>query len=110
MEFEKKIDAYLHDELNDEDLNAFLLHLGSCSHCREELEINYIVSEGVKRLDRDRMDYNLSAAYSNTIKDSKHDLRNRKIMIRLSYIIGTFTFWTMLMVIFVYFRILIRGS
>ena len=110
VEFDKKIDSFLHDELNDEELNAFLLHLNSCSNCREELEINYIVKEGVLRLDHDRMDYNLSAAYSGTIDENRRSLRERKIMIRLSYIIGTFAFWEVLMVIFVFFRILIMGS
>ena len=56
------------------------------------------------------MDYNLSAAYSGTIDENRRSLRERKIMIRLSYIIGTFAFWAVLMVIFVFFRILIMGS
>ena len=37
VEFDKKIDPYLHDELNDEELNEFLLHLSSCPKCSEEL-------------------------------------------------------------------------
>ena len=110
IEFNGKINAYLKDELTDEELNEFLLHLRSCPKCNEELEINYIVNEGVRRLDREKADYNLSAAYTESTEASRHYLKVRKSMIRLSYIIGTLTFWSMLMVIFVYLRILIIGD
>ena len=110
VEFDKKINPYLHDELSDEELNEFLLHLASCPKCSEELEINYIVNEGIRRLDREKADYNLSLAYTKSTENSRRYLARRKGTIRLSYIIGTLTFWCMLMVVFVYLRILIMGS
>ena len=48
--FNKEIDAFLNDRLDDEQLNAFLNHLKTCDSCCEELEINYIVHEAVIRL------------------------------------------------------------
>ena len=47
LTFRKNINAYIGKSLPDDELNAFLQHLSSCEKCREELEINYIVSEGI---------------------------------------------------------------
>ncbi|MBQ9420663.1 MAG: zf-HC2 domain-containing protein [Lachnospiraceae bacterium] len=110
IEFNGKINAYLKDELTDEELNEFLLHLRSCPKCNEELEINYIVNEGVERLDRNKADYNLSAAYEKAKEDSRRYIAGRKGMIRLSYIVGTLMFWMMLVTTFVFLRITILGS
>ena len=110
IEFNGKINAYLKDELTDEELNEFLLHLRSCPKCNEELEINYIVNEGVERLDRNKEDYNLSAAYEKAKEDSRRYIAGRKGMIRLSYIVGTVMFWMMVVTTFVFLRITILGS
>ncbi len=110
IEFNGKINAYLKDELTDEELNEFLLHLRSCPKCNEELEINYIVNEGVERLDRNKADYNLSAAYEKAKEDSRRYIAGRKGMIRFSYIVGTVMFWMMLVTTFVFLRITILGS
>ncbi|MBQ2040925.1 MAG: zf-HC2 domain-containing protein [Lachnospiraceae bacterium] len=110
IEFNGKINAYLKDELTDEELNEFLLHLRSCPKCNEELEINYIVSEGIERLDRKKADYNLSAAYEKAKDDSRRYIAGRKSMIRLSYVVGTVMFWMLGITVFVFFRILILGS
>ena len=55
--FNKDIIAYLDGELGDEELNDFLHHLKTCEACAEELEINYIVREGVKLLNRKNSSY-----------------------------------------------------
>ena len=63
--FNKDIVAYLDGELDDTELNDFLMHLETCKSCAEELEINYIVREGVKILDRKNSSYDLLSAFKN---------------------------------------------
>lgn len=108
--FNKMIGPYLREELSDEDLNEFLQHLAACPQCNEELEINYIVGEGMERLDRDRSDYNLSDAYRTSKEESRRYLQGRKHLIRFSYVVDTVSFWALLMAAFVFLRILFTGA
>lgn len=48
-----KIHGFLNNQLNDTELEEFLLHIGNCSECKEELEIQYILSEAMKKMDKD---------------------------------------------------------
>ena len=94
--FRKDINAYLNDELTDEELNDFLLHLEECPACRDELEINYIVIEGISLLDKDRADYDLSKAYRDSIKQAEHYIGFKKVLLTFRYIVDTFLFWALL--------------
>ena len=53
------IPDYLEDKLNIKKTKAFLAHIGECENCKEELRIQYLVSEGTLRLeDGDSFDLN----------------------------------------------------
>ncbi len=47
------INKYVHNELDVNTLEDFLLHVEQCSDCMEELEVYYIVFQGFRRLDED---------------------------------------------------------
>ena len=94
--FRKLIGPYLEGSLTDEELNGFLCHLRSCPECRDELEINYIVIEGISILDKDRADYDLSKAYRDSIKQAEHYIGFKKALLSFRYIVDTFLFWTLL--------------
>ena len=50
-ETEKRIPAFLADELDTEELEEVLSHVDGCASCREELTIQFLVSTGIKRLE-----------------------------------------------------------
>lgn len=107
--FNKDIIAYLDGELSDEELNDFLHHLEGCRSCAEELEINYIVREGVKLLDRKNSSYDLSSAFRQNTKENTNYIKNKKILIRAAYAVGTVAFWALLASVFIFFRIMYVG-
>ncbi len=44
---------FINDQLDAEDVQAFLDHVDSCPECREELEVNYSLMTAMKQLDED---------------------------------------------------------
>ncbi len=47
-----KIASYVEGELKGEERKEFLLHVGNCPNCMEELEIYYTLIEGTRQLDQ----------------------------------------------------------
>lgn len=107
--FNKDIIAYLDGELGDEELNDFLHHLKTCEACAEELEINYIVREGVKLLDRKNSSYDLSSAFRQNTREDTVYIKRKKILIRAAYAVGTVAFWALLASMCIFFRIMYVG-
>lgn len=50
-QIEKLIPRFLSDDLYMEELREFMDHIESCEACREELTIEFLVSEGLVRLE-----------------------------------------------------------
>lgn len=50
-EFNSLIQDFLHDRLNEVKLTDFLAHLDECESCRDELGIQYLIYEGLERLE-----------------------------------------------------------
>ena len=50
-EVEKMVMPYIDEALGEEELDEFLEHIEDCESCREELEIYYTVSVGLRQLD-----------------------------------------------------------
>ncbi len=109
ISFRKHINGYIEDKLDDELLCEFLHHLESCKNCRDELEINYIVVEGVRILDEKRSDYNLSKAYDNMIASANRYIRVKRRLLVVEYVIDTLAFWMLATLIFLFIRILLNG-
>lgn len=103
--FNKDIDAFIREELNDEELNDFLNHLKTCKGCAEELEINYIVQEGMKRMNDRHASLNIASAYRHNLLNHREHIIYRKKMMVVADVFRTLTFWTIVGVCFVYFRI-----
>lgn len=51
LEAQSKIIAYIDDNLEDQELKSFILHMKSCKDCMEELELHYILIVGTKQMD-----------------------------------------------------------
>ncbi len=107
--FSKDISAFLHEQLDDEELNDFLNHQKTCKSCAEELEVNYIVQEGIIRLDDKNASLNLASAHRHNLKNNQEYMSTRKKLIILSNIFRTLNFWTIAAVAFVFLRMIILG-
>lgn len=51
LEAQSKIISYIDDDLEDQELKSFILHMQSCKDCMEELELHYILIVGTKQMD-----------------------------------------------------------
>lgn len=50
-ETQRYIQDFLKDNLSDEVTEEFLEHVSNCKECMEELTIQYLVTEGLQRLE-----------------------------------------------------------
>ncbi len=50
-EAEQRIPSYLTQELGERETKEFLAHMKSCTSCYEEMEITYMASIGLERLE-----------------------------------------------------------
>ncbi len=104
--FRKDIDDYLSNNLDDAELNDFLHHLESCKDCAEELEINFIVREGVKIFEQNNVSYNISRAFKDNISYNQSHIKFVKLYKRLAYCISSVALWALLASVFVFFRVI----
>ncbi len=50
-DFEKMIPDFMEEKLNPKTLQQFVRHYDECENCREELAIQFLVMEGIQRLE-----------------------------------------------------------
>lgn len=50
-EANKRMSGFLNDELSSRELKDFLGHISCCKDCKEELSIQFLVQEGMARLE-----------------------------------------------------------
>lgn len=60
METQQMIMPFINEQLKDDELEEFLLHMKTCEECMEELEVYYTLITSMKQLDNDE---DLSADY-----------------------------------------------
>ena len=107
LECKKNIIPYLNYELDDEELNEFLHHIESCESCREDLEVYYLVTEGVGILDNKGGDYNLSLAFTDRLSGTEKYLSRLSLRRILSYSADTLSFWALFVMTIMCLRMLI---
>lgn len=78
-EEEKMIPAFLQDDLDSKELKQFISHIEDCPECTEELSIQFLVSEGLERLEAGN-NFNLQNALTMKLEDAKHQVRVRRIL------------------------------
>lgn len=76
-EEEKMIPAFLQDDLEYGELQQFIKHIEDCPECKEELSIQFLVSEGLERLEAGNS-FNLQSALSSKLGDAKHQVNVRQ--------------------------------
>lgn len=50
-ETNKRMSDFLNNELNSRELKDFMEHISGCKDCKEELSIQFLVQEGMARLE-----------------------------------------------------------
>ncbi len=76
---EKLIPIFIKDELNYRELEQFIDHIESCPSCKEEMSIQFLVTEGMARLE-DGSAFDLNQELRNLMDISKSRIRVHKGM------------------------------
>ena len=96
-EVQKNIAAFLDEELDGRSGERFLHHIEQCPECREELSIQYLVKEGMVRLEEGGS-FDLGKDLKNLIAGSYKKIKNQRIA---NAIIYSMEFFAILAVIFI---------
>ncbi len=78
-EAEKKIPAFLNDELDGSDLAEFVEHIEECPECKEELSIQFLVTEGMEQLEQGN-NFNLQEALVKTLDSADDRIRVNRVL------------------------------
>ncbi len=76
-EAEKMIPLFLEDDLDTDDLREFMEHIDQCEECKEELSIQFLVSEGLLRLEAGNV-FDLKSELKFWMEASENALRRRE--------------------------------
>lgn len=89
-EYEKLIPDFLSDSLDDIKLEKFISHIENCPECMEELSIQFLITEGMNRLEEGG-NFELAKELGILIEDYKdwiYFLRCKKLVRLVSSMIG----------------------
>lgn len=81
-EFERLIPGFVEDQLAYSSMKRFCGHLEQCADCREELIIQFLVTEGVQRLE-DGEAFDLQKELDRKLNRMKKKIRVHGNMIKL---------------------------
>ena len=85
-EAEKLIPVFLEDDLDTDDLREFMEHIDECGECKEELSIQFLVKEGLSRLEAGSV-FDLKNELDYRIELEEHALKMRESLVWLSYLL-----------------------
>ena len=83
---EKMIPQFLDDDLTTEELREFMEHIENCTDCKEELTIEFLVSEGLVRLENGAV-FDLQKELSECIASAERHLHWRENVHMFLYIL-----------------------
>ena len=78
-EEEKMIPVFLQDELDIKVMKQFIEHIDGCPECMEELSIQFLVAEGLERLEAGN-NFNLQKALAVRLLDARHQIKVRQLL------------------------------
>ena len=77
-EFERLIPDFISDKLDYQSLKRFNSHMEHCENCREELTIQFLVTEGVQRLE-DGSAFDLQGELRQHLEEASKRIRRHDI-------------------------------
>ena len=81
-EFERLIPDFVSDKLDYQTLKRFHSHMESCESCREELTIQFLVIEGIQRLE-DGKAFDLKKELEQRVEESRKRIRAHEALMRV---------------------------
>ncbi len=96
-EVQRNITAFLEDELHGKSAETFLNHISQCPECKEELSIQYLVREGMARLEEGGS-FDLSKDLDILIEQSYKSIKSKRLAAIAIY---AMEFFAILAVIFI---------
>jgi len=88
-EIEKMIPSFLEDDLDTDDLREFMEHVERCNDCMEELSIQFLVTEGMARLESGNV-FDLQNELLERLENAEHTLKVRENMKWLLFMLQGF--------------------
>ena len=104
-EAEKLIMPFIDMKLDEEELESFLIHVSTCPDCREELEIYYTVSLGLRQLDSGAGGYDIAGALEESLDDAWIKVRTARLRRVICYAVNTLCAAGVLTLFFFFLRI-----
>lgn len=84
-EFERLIPDFIEDKLDYPTLKQFSEHMDICADCREELVIQFLVTEGIQRLE-DGSAFDLQKELNTRLEEARRKIRFHGGVMRLGLI------------------------
>ncbi len=106
---EKMVMPYINHQLDEEQLEKFLKHVKTCPACREELEIYYTVSVGLKRLDSGNGVYDITGSLEESMENAWLAVRTARLRRVICYAANTLNVTSVLLILLMQIRIWIQG-
>lgn len=85
-EFENMIPDFLDEKLNSRQAKEFFAHMDECENCKEELRIQYLITEGTLRLEEGDS-FDLNKELDLKLEKTKKVLKSRKIANSIIYVL-----------------------
>ena len=76
-EFERIIPSFIHREIDYPKLKEFSEHMKGCADCREELTIQFLVSEGMQHLEEGDS-FDLQKELKERMEEARHAMKRQK--------------------------------
>ena len=80
----KMIPDFLNNQLNSRELRSFLNHVEECQECREELAIQFLVQEGMARLEEGST-FVLQSEFERMMEEAQRRMKFRRMLNFLVY-------------------------
>lgn len=83
---ERQIIRFIHDEMDKDDIEKFVNHINECESCKEELSIQYLIAEGMIRLEKGGT-FALQEELEYKLEQAGHRASMRKWVKRIFYVL-----------------------
>ena len=108
-EIEKMVMPYINHQLDEVQLEQFLKHVRSCPACREELEIYYTVSLGLRQLDSGNGVYDIAGSLEESMENAWLTVRTARLRKVICYAADALDIASVLVMLLMQIRMWILG-
>lgn len=89
-EFEKLIPDFLNHKMDFLTLNKFSEHMRTCEDCHEELVIQFLVTEGMQRLEEGDA-FDLQKELDRRLEEAEHRVRFHSLFLNIGRVLKVIT-------------------